>query len=179
MSTGYKLLRNDYSSIRNVGRILYGPPGGDWITVPGHGAYVAVTGGLTAGGTSARLVCVECEDPIDTDHVPDGVTCYRRVRVVEELTHVELDDQTVEITAEGSHVYARKGSQVYAYKGSQVTAYEGSQVDAYEGSRVSAHQGSWVSALSGSSVYAHAGSSVTACSGSQVYAHQGSSVDRD
>lgn len=77
MLVGCKLLRSDGSSLRKEGRVFY--PMGEWITVPGNGAYVAVTGGLVMGGSGPLLTYMECEDPTGAE-APVGVACYRRVR---------------------------------------------------------------------------------------------------
>ena len=77
MIIGLKLLREDGSSLREQGRMRYPPD--EWIEVPGNGAYVAVTDGLTSGGMGPLLVVVECQNPTGT-HAPYGVTCYRGVR---------------------------------------------------------------------------------------------------
>ena len=66
--------RPDYSPVRY-------PLDGAWVSVPGNGAYVANDmEGLLRGGVGPLLVEMECEDP--TGAGADGVTPYRRVRVV-------------------------------------------------------------------------------------------------
>lgn len=79
MTVGCKLLRRDYTSLRPHGRVTYTR---DWTAVPGNGAYVAVTGGLIAGGMGDVLVYLECEEPTGARALP-GVVCYRRVRIVD------------------------------------------------------------------------------------------------
>jgi len=81
MITGCKLLQADGSSLTDeFGRVSY--PVGEWLEVPGHGAYVAVTGGLTSanvGVSGAVLAYLECEEPTGAE-APGGVLCFRRVR---------------------------------------------------------------------------------------------------
>ena len=83
---GYKLLRADLSSLSDEhGWVQYGP---DWVEVPGHGAYVALTlPGLLRRGLGDVLARVEYADL--TGAVEDGdVVTARRVRV---LQHVPVD----------------------------------------------------------------------------------------
>jgi hypothetical protein len=83
---GCKLVREDGGSLRGEGtlsaygsrRVIYGP---EWQTVPGNGAYVAITGALFDGGDGPRLIYLECEEPTGAE-APHGVVCFRRVRVV-------------------------------------------------------------------------------------------------
>ena len=79
MDTGYKLLREDGSSIHDMDRVTY--PLGEWIDVPDNGAYIAVDGGLYTGGNAPLLAQFECADPTGAP-APHGVVCYRRVRRV-------------------------------------------------------------------------------------------------
>ncbi len=83
---GYKMLRSDYTSLREEGRVQYDPDGG-WVTVPGHGAYVAVEGGLTADGRGPVIVRMECRSQVPHNEfgLPYGVQCFRRVRIVHVL----------------------------------------------------------------------------------------------
>lgn len=74
---GCKLLREDGGSLRESNRVIY--PVDEWIEVPGNGAYVAVTGGLTLGGVDLVLAYFECADPTGA-LAPRGVMCFRRVR---------------------------------------------------------------------------------------------------
>jgi hypothetical protein len=83
---GYKLLEGDHSLTSTYGVVTY-PADGEWHEVPGHGAYVAVSGGLySAGGTSGDqqlvLVELECRDEVRdvSPKPPEGVRCFRRVR---------------------------------------------------------------------------------------------------
>ena len=55
-----------------------------WQTIPGNGAYVAVTSGLTEGGYGPMLVYLECEEPTGAV-APEGVVCFRH-----HLTHEQL-----------------------------------------------------------------------------------------
>jgi len=92
MIVGCKLLRADGSSLTDEHpRVTYLV--GEWITVPGNGAYVAVTGGIDAGGLGPVLAYFECRDRVYVHH-PDGVACFRRVRrygrPVPELIHPQL-----------------------------------------------------------------------------------------
>lgn len=74
---GCKLLREDGGSLREKDRVIY--PVGEWIEVPGNGAYVAITGGLISGGVGPVLAYFECADLTDV-RVYSGVRCFRRVR---------------------------------------------------------------------------------------------------
>ena len=77
---GYKYLRADGSSINDEhGRVKYTRR---WQTIPGNGAYVGATwDGLCAGGEGEIIAELECREDFPVD-APDGVTCYRQVRVV-------------------------------------------------------------------------------------------------
>ena len=75
---GCKLLRLDGRSLN--GRVQYDLSGA-WQEVPGNGAYVAVTGGLTTGGTGEQLVWLECREPTGAK-APEGVVTYRQARVI-------------------------------------------------------------------------------------------------
>lgn len=74
---GIKILRADGRSLN--GRVEH--PVGEWVDVPGHGAYVAVSGGLWSAGEPPQgaIYCtVECREPTGAS-APDGVVCFRRV----------------------------------------------------------------------------------------------------
>ena len=76
---GYKLLRDDMSLTLQYDRIRY--PVGKWVSVPGNGAYVAISGGLLTGGGDVvrdELAQFECEEPSGAN-APDGVVCFRKV----------------------------------------------------------------------------------------------------
>ena len=78
---GYKLLDGDQSLTSEYGRVRY--PVGEWVTVPGNGAYVAVSGGLLSGGGDVarhQLAVFECEESVAVADVSAGVVCFRRVR---------------------------------------------------------------------------------------------------
>ena len=75
MIVGCKLLKADGTSLNGKFQYLRGR----WQTVPGNGAYIAVTAGLTAGGTGPVLAYFECAEPTGAD-APPGVQTYRRVR---------------------------------------------------------------------------------------------------
>ena len=77
MIYGLKLLREDGSSIREDGRVTY--PVGEWVDVPGNGAYVAVTGGVTSGGIGPMLAAFECTDAT----LVAGVTPVKAVHLAE------------------------------------------------------------------------------------------------
>ncbi|MFH1569793.1 MAG: hypothetical protein ABIL09_17485 [Gemmatimonadota bacterium] len=83
---GHKLLREDGSSLREEGRVRYPLPAdgapGEWVTVPGNGAYVAHTGGLLSGGYGPLAVEMECEEEVVAAGPPEGIRCWRRVRVL-------------------------------------------------------------------------------------------------
>ncbi len=81
MEIGAKLLREDGTSLN--GQFRYKP--GPWMEVPGNGAYVAISGGLTSGGHGERLVILECREELPID-APNGVKCYRHVRIVTDQT---------------------------------------------------------------------------------------------
>jgi len=72
---GCKLLKADGTSLN--GQYRY--ERGRWQTVPGNGAYIAVTAGLTVGGTGPVLAYFECAKPTGAP-APYGVQTYRRVR---------------------------------------------------------------------------------------------------
>ena len=86
MILGLKLLTKDGESINSsYDRVKY-PADGSWVDVPGNGAYVARTGGLTSGGYGPVCAVLECD--INTRRAtsaPDGVECFSRVRRVPEL----------------------------------------------------------------------------------------------
>ena len=75
MIVGCKLLKADGTSLNGKFQYLRGR----WQTVPGNGAYIAVTAGLTAGGKGPVLAYFECAEPTGAD-APPGVQTYRRVR---------------------------------------------------------------------------------------------------
>ena len=75
---GCKLLGANGSSLRERERVWYTT---EWQTIPGNGAYVAVTSGLTEGGYGPMLVYLECEEPTGAV-APEGVVCFRRVRII-------------------------------------------------------------------------------------------------
>ena len=75
----YKLVKEDYGSLRDEGRIIYGT---EWQEVPGNGAYCSETGeGITDGGVGPVLIRLEVKEPTSTN-TPDGVACWRWVRRV-------------------------------------------------------------------------------------------------
>lgn len=81
---GLKLLRADGMSLNSrYGRVFY--PVGEWITVPGNGAYVAVSGGLHMGGWGPLLVALECDEETELHASPSGVRCFTRVRRLEKM----------------------------------------------------------------------------------------------
>ena len=87
MILGLKLLTKDGESLNDShGRVKY-PADGSWVNVPGNGAYVARTGGLTSGGFGPTLAVIECdpESRRAAGAVPAGVECFGRVRRVPEL----------------------------------------------------------------------------------------------
>ena len=113
---GLKLLREDFGSINDVpGRIIY--PLNKWVTVPGNGAYVAISDGLTSGGVGPVLAAFECRDPVRNVSAPIGVICYRKVKRLAKIPQKGLKIKVV-----------LSGSTVYAYSGSTVTALSGSTV---------------------------------------------------
>ena len=86
MILGLKLLTKDGESLNSwYTRVKY-PAVGSWIGVPGNGAYVARTGGLTSGGYGPVLAVIECdENTRKAASAPGGVECFGRVRRVPEL----------------------------------------------------------------------------------------------
>ena len=90
---GYKYLRADGSSINDEhGRVKYTRR---WQTIPGNGAYVGSTwDGLCAGGVGEIIAEMECRKKLPIDG-PDGVTCYRDVRVVRWLAPPTAEPQRV------------------------------------------------------------------------------------
>ncbi|MEW6439279.1 MAG: hypothetical protein AB1508_19175 [Pseudomonadota bacterium] len=93
---GYKLLREDGSSLREVWRYQYELPAnggpGSWQVVPGNGAYLAVTGGLSAGGVGPQVARLESPDdePDVCESGVAGVRCRRTVRVLGAWPLVDL-----------------------------------------------------------------------------------------
>ena len=77
MTIGCKLLTAEGMSLRVDGRVHY--PVGEWLTVPGNGSYVAVTGGLPLRGVGRILAYFACCDPVEGVVAPRGVRCFRRV----------------------------------------------------------------------------------------------------
>ena len=86
MILGFKLLTRENQSLNSAcGRITY-PADGSWVNVPGNGAYIARTGGLTSGGYGPVLAVIECDDDTrKAADAPEGVECFGRVRRVPEL----------------------------------------------------------------------------------------------
>lgn len=74
---GCKFLQFDCGSLVSADRVIY--PADEWISVPGDGAYVAISGGLSYAGTSPVLAFFECAAPTGAP-APAGVVCFRRVR---------------------------------------------------------------------------------------------------
>src|SRR3990172_10281306 len=80
MNLGLKLLAKDGQSLREEGRVTC-PADGSWIDVPGNGAYLAITDGLTSGGYGPTLAVLEYDPESRVPcAAPEGVECYRRVR---------------------------------------------------------------------------------------------------
>jgi hypothetical protein len=82
MVVGCKLLKANGTSLN--GKYCYDLTG-TWNVVPGNGAYVAVTGGLTTAGIPSKddiLVYLECEEPTGAVASHDDVQCFRHVRVI-------------------------------------------------------------------------------------------------
>lgn len=85
---GLKSLRQDYTSLSDkYGRVRYSP--GEYVTVPGNGAYAAHPRGLWSSIWGAnyslaavRYVAVACVDEVPVAALPDGVRCWRRVKVL-------------------------------------------------------------------------------------------------
>ena len=113
---GLKLLREDFVSLNDDHfRIIY--PLNEWITVPGNGAYVAITGGLMSGGVGPVLAAFECRESVGNDSAPEGVICYRKVKRLEKIPEKGLK---IKVALSGSTVTAHSGSIVYADSGSTV-----------------------------------------------------------
>lgn len=74
---GFKLVRRDCGSIRDLGRVFYTT---EWQEIPGNGAYVSVYGSLLCAGDAPLLIALQCDGPIQLENLPPGVECYRRVR---------------------------------------------------------------------------------------------------
>src|SRR3990167_5544258 len=80
MDYGLKLLAADDGSITSkFGRVIY--PLDEWVTVPGNGAYVAITDGLNSANGKAPMILgfFETDEPTGAP-APTGVVCYRKVR---------------------------------------------------------------------------------------------------
>ena len=148
----YKTLREDGSSLRAGGRVTYTR---DWQEIPGNGAYCCDMEGdaaaLTAGGLGPMIARLEVSDPVDVPDVPEGVRCYRRVRVVS--------------LRQWSRTSCRRWGMIYAGTGDTVTA---------DGGWCHAHEGSTVT-VNGGRCYAYEGSTVTV-NGGGCYAYEGSTV---
>jgi hypothetical protein len=82
---GIKLLRQSLKSLNGQFKYSYAKGRfGKQLEVPGNGSYVAVTGGLSAGGLGPVAVAVECDldsEVFPTIPPPKGVRCFGRVRV--------------------------------------------------------------------------------------------------
>ena len=75
----YKLVREDFGSLNDNDRIIYGE---EWQEVPGNGAYGSATGeGITAGGVGPVLIRLKVKDRIECNAL-GGVTRWRTVRRV-------------------------------------------------------------------------------------------------
>jgi hypothetical protein len=105
MNNGYKILRSDFTSVRDEGRVNYlpdpsAPLPGPWIDVPGLGAFVSMAGaGLYCGGVPKDWRCVQLEvggSLLDArlDACPTGVMRWRRVRVIAILDQLPSATQT-------------------------------------------------------------------------------------
>ena len=79
---GLKLLTAAGESLRVDRRVTYkrGLKRGQWQTIPGNGAYLAVTNGLTVGGFGPTLAVFEYDPASTTGHGPNGVVTAARVR---------------------------------------------------------------------------------------------------
>jgi hypothetical protein len=77
---GLKLLAADGGSLNcDHGRVMY--PEGEWIDVPGLGAFVAISDGIFSGGAGPLLAFMECDLASETEMpAVEGVRCFRRVR---------------------------------------------------------------------------------------------------
>lgn len=99
--TGYKLLTRNLQSLSDEhGRVQYSY---EWQEIPGNGGYIAVTDGLTAYGVGERLFQVEGKEPVEVKDAPQGVICFRWVRLVKELKSVRLGNTYIKC-------YQRKGN---------------------------------------------------------------------
>jgi hypothetical protein len=78
MVIGCKFLNADGTSLNGEYRYDLS---GKWNIVPGNGSYVAITGGLSGAKAGKLLVYVDCEQPTGAK-APEGVVCFRRVRVI-------------------------------------------------------------------------------------------------
>ena len=78
---GLKLLTENGASLNSSGYGSVTYPLGEWVEVPGQGAYIALNGGLSSGGTGPILCAFECEEQLNLDGTePNGVRRFRRVR---------------------------------------------------------------------------------------------------
>jgi ribosomal protein L31 len=78
MVIGCKFLNADGTSLNGEYRYDLS---GKWNIVPGNGSYVAITGGLSGAKAGKLLVYLDCEQPTGAK-APEGVVCFRRVRVI-------------------------------------------------------------------------------------------------
>jgi len=54
---------------------------GEWVDVPGIGAFVAISGGLFNAGDGPKCIYLECEGEGEDSGSP-GVLCFKRVRQI-------------------------------------------------------------------------------------------------
>lgn len=80
---GLKFLTEAGQSMTDeFGLVTY--PVNEWVTVPGDGTEVAMEDNLLADRTGGFVAQFECEEPTEADTI-NGVTCFRRVKRLEEL----------------------------------------------------------------------------------------------
>ena len=123
MILGLKLLTKDGESLKDShGRVKY-PADGSWVNVPGNGAYVARTGGLTSGGFGPTLAVIECdpESRRAAGAVPAGVECFGRVRRVPEL------EIALKAYAAWAKAYAAWAAKVYLWLREQEAAMDAAE----------------------------------------------------
>jgi len=77
---GLKIVREDDGSLTSFyGRVFY--PMGEWVDVPGIGAFVAISGGLFNAGDGPKCIYLECEGR-GRKAGKEGVYCFSRVRQI-------------------------------------------------------------------------------------------------
>jgi len=86
-----------------IGRVIYTP--GQRVEAPGNGIYVAVSGGLDAGGVSTRIALLRDMAGPTNANAPAGVICYRSAFVVAIVDGADLWEAYCAALAEADRVW--------------------------------------------------------------------------